>query len=186
MAKILAKYFIAIVPEGTIQASATDLKLDMKQRFNLKYALKSPAHVTVKMPFSWNEKKEEKLVQKLTEFVQSHTPFEIHFHDFDRFGRRVIFVKVSESAQLKKLQSALSKFCKMELKQVEELSDKAYHPHMTIAFKDVKAKDFETYWEYIKRKKFRHSYEVKDIALLKRVEGRWEVLARFGLEGKSV
>jgi hypothetical protein len=52
---------------------------------------------------------------------------------------------------------------------------------MTIAFKDIKPKLFEEYWAFIKSQKFDETYMVNDIALLKRVEGRWEVVRRFPL-----
>ena len=180
-----AKYFIAIVPEGNLQTQATDLKNLMKEKFNLKYALKSPAHITLKMPFLWNENKEDVLGQKLEEYFTSYKAFDLVLKGFDRFGRRVIFINVKENTELTDLQLSLSKFCKRELKLVEELSDRAYHPHMTIAFKDVKPKLFDEYWGFIKTQKFKEDYPVNDVALLKKVEGRWEVLRRFGF-GKNI
>lgn len=184
MANSPAKYFIAIVPEGKIQTQATDLKNLMKEKFNLKYALKSPAHITLKMPFLWNENKEDILGQKLEEYFTSFNPFNVLLKGFDRFGSRVIFIHVKENTELTALQFSLSKFCKKELKLVEELSDRAYHPHMTIAFKDVKPKLFDDYWEFIKTLKFKEDYTVNNVALLKKVTGRWEVLRRFEFGNK--
>ena len=183
MAKSIGKYFIAIVPEGEIQQKATYLKLMLKEDFNLKYALKSPAHVTLKMPFNWNEAKEDKLNGLLKTFSEKIMPFYLNYRGFDRFGRRVIFIKPKEEPALFSLQLALSKYCKTDLKLVEELSDRAYHPHMTLAFKDLKPAQFEAYWDFIKKQKFEAKQEVKDIALLKRVEGRWLVVRRFQLSG---
>lgn len=182
MATQPAKYFIALVPEGKIQAETTSLKEEMKNLFNVKYALKSPAHVTVKMPFVYNELKEQRLIHKLEKFIANYSPFELEFDGFDRFGRRVIFIDVKSSSSLQNFQSDLGKFCKLELKLVNELSDRAFHPHMTIAFKDVKAKLFDLYWNHVKQKEFYAKYPVKDVALLKRTGGRWEVIHRFILK----
>lgn len=181
MANSPAKYFIAIVPEGPVQVQATELKNMMKEKFNLKYALKSPAHITLKMPFSWNENKEEKLGEKLEGFCKSIEPFKLDLNGFDKFGNRVIFIDLKKNQYLTDIQLLLSKFCKAELKLAEELSDRAYHPHMTIAFKDIKPKFFDEYWGFIKTQTFKEKFEVNDIALLKRVEGKWEVVRRFGL-----
>lgn len=181
MAKSIGKYFIAIVPEGEIQQKATDLKLMLKEDFNLKYALKSPAHVTLKMPFNWNEAKESKLIDLLTGFCQDQQPFQLKFSGFDKFGKRVIFIKIKENPTLSSLQIGLSKFCKTNLNLVEELSDRAYHPHMTLAFKDLKEIRFAEYWDFIKKQKFEAKEEVKDIALLKRIEGKWVVVNKFEL-----
>ncbi|MCH6199822.1 2'-5' RNA ligase family protein [Aquiflexum sp. LQ15W] len=183
MAKSIGKYFIAIVPEGEIQQNATELKLKLKENFNLKYALKSPAHITLKMPFNWNEAKEDRLNGLLKSFFDKVKAFDLKYSGFDRFGRRVIFIKTKEEPALFSLQLMLSKFCKTDLKLVEELSDRAYHPHMTLAFKDLKATQFDTYWDFIKKQKFDAKQEVKDIALLKRLEGRWVVLSKFHLNG---
>jgi 2'-5' RNA ligase len=181
MAKSIGKYFIAIVPEGEIQQNATELKLKLKENFNLKYALKSPAHITLKMPFHWNEAKEDRLNGLLESFFEKIKAFDLKYSGFDRFGRRVIFIKTKEEPALFSLQLKLSKFCKTDLKLVEELSDRAYHPHMTLAFKDLKATQFDTYWDFIKKQKFDAKQEVKDIALLKRSEGRWVVMSKFQL-----
>jgi 2'-5' RNA ligase len=181
MANSPAKYFIAIVPEGIVQLEATALKNLMKEKFNLKYALKSPAHVTLKMPFTWNENKEDVLDLKLQGFFSTIKSFDLGLKGFDKFGRRVIFIDVRKNQYLTDIQLSLSKFCKTDLKLVEELSDKAYHPHMTIAYKDIKPKLFEEYWGFIKTQKFNETFTVNDVALLKRVEGRWEVVRRFPL-----
>ncbi|MFD2203714.1 2'-5' RNA ligase family protein [Shivajiella indica] len=181
MATIPAKYFIALVPEGKIQEEATALKEEMKNLFNLKYALKSPAHITIKMPFEWNENKEDKLIYKLQKFLAGIGVFDLKFRDFDRFGRRVIFVDVLPSATLQSLQESLGKFCKLELNLINELSDRAFHPHLTISFKDVKPKNFDLYWKHIQSKHFNADYQVRDVALLKRMEGRWKVIHRFPL-----
>ena len=181
MAKSIGKYFIAIVPQGEIQEKATDIKLQLKEKFNLKYALKSPAHITLKMPFNWNESKESKLVELIAGFCDKRLPFELRLSGFDRFGKRVIFIKVKETPILEELQLQLSKYCKTELKLVEELSDRAYHPHMTLAFKDLKEIRFGEYWDFIKQQKFEANINVSDLALLKRTDGRWQVIQRIPL-----
>jgi 2'-5' RNA ligase len=184
MAKTIGKYFIAIVPEGEIQQHATELKEQLGVNFNLKYALKSPAHVTLKMPFNWNEAKEEKLNGLLKSFCENREAFKLRYSGFDRFGRRVIFINVKEAPALFALQLALSKYCKTDLNLVEELSDRAYHPHMTLAFKDIKTAQFDVYWDFIKKQKIEARQEITDIALLKRIEGKWVVVSRFELGGK--
>ncbi|UJP66001.1 2'-5' RNA ligase family protein [Mongoliitalea daihaiensis] len=182
MAKSIAKYFIALVPEGKIQEEATRLKELLKQNFHLKYALKSPAHVTIKMPFHWNEAKEDKLIAQLGGFFKNWKSFDLAFNGFDRFGKRVIFIALKPSQDLKALQEALGYFTKTVLKQPIELSDKAFHPHMTIAFKDIKPAKFDEYWQFIKQQTFDQQYQVTHVALLKRLDGRWSVIQTFPLD----
>lgn len=181
MPKILQKYFIAIVPEGGIQEKATALKLQLKEKFNLKYALRSPAHVTLKMPFLWNEAKEDRLRSELGLFFQRQLPFHLRIKGIGKFSERVIYIKISESEELRRLQNELVMMCKTQLNLTQELSDYAYHPHMTVAFKDVKKGRFEEYLEFVKSNSFSGQMTVDQIALLKRENGRWAVLQSFPL-----
>jgi 2'-5' RNA ligase len=181
MAKNLAKYFIAIVPDGLIQTEAVSIKLEMKELFNLKYALQSPAHVTLKMPFNWNEAKEEKLTHSLDNFFKNFGAFPIHFHGMGRFGKRVIYIKVKESLPLKVMQAELVNFCRKDLNLVKELSDSAFHPHMTVAFKDLKTKRFEEYWNYASKRILDFNFNAEKVCLLKRIENRWYIIFEFEL-----
>ncbi|MGY6522139.1 MAG: 2'-5' RNA ligase family protein [Mongoliitalea sp.] len=185
MAKSIAKYFIALVPEGTIQEEATQIKEVLKESFKIKYALKSPAHITIKMPFNWNELKEDKLALLLGDFFKNKQSFDLRLKGFDRFGKRVIFIAVKPSEKLEKLQQELGSFSKLILKLPLELSDTSFHPHMTIAFKDLKIPKFDDYWSFIKKQSFNHPFLVKEAALLKRIEGRWVVINKFPLHANS-
>lgn len=172
--KSMQKYFLAIVPTDEIQEAATSLKLDLKDRFNIKYALKSPAHVTLKMPFSYNEAKEDILIDKLGIFFAKKRPFKIQVYGAGTFGKRVIFWKIKADAELYELQTDLRIFCKRELNFVEELSDRNYHPHMTIAFKDVKDRDFDEVFISVLKSSIKSELPVKQLMLLKRENGNWK------------
>ncbi|HLT06983.1 MAG TPA: 2'-5' RNA ligase family protein [Cyclobacteriaceae bacterium] len=187
MPKVLQKYFIAIVPEGNLQQQATDLKLMLKDKFNLKYALRSPAHVTLKMPFLWNEAKEERLCASLEPFFATQSAFGLNFSGIGNFGERVIYIKVKKNGLLSKLQSELAWLCQRELNQKQELSDYAYHPHMTVAFKDVKKKHFPEYLEAVKAIGFSGKMQVEKVTLLKKLHGEpWTILRSFPLSKDHV
>ncbi len=177
----MQKYFLAIVPEGLIQENCIEIKNEIKEKFNVKYALKSPAHVTLKMPFSYNEAKEEKLIQALRKFTIQFEGFPITLGGVDIFGKRVIFIKVKSDVLLIKLQSALKEFCKRELNLVDELSDRNFHPHMTIAFKDLKEIHFDGILNLAKKRSIQEEYFVAEIHLLKRIEGHWISFSKLDL-----
>ena len=175
----MQKYFLAIVPEGQIQDLATSLKLELKDRLNIKYALKSPAHITLKMPFSFNEAKEELLIEKLGGFLSTKENFKLQVNGTGTFGRRVIFWKIEADSKLYELQESIKGFCKRELNLVDELSDRNFHPHMTIAFKDVKERDFETVLNLVSSQEISQTFQVNAVVLLKRIGGRWENFYTF-------
>lgn len=182
--KVMQKYFLAIVPEGAIQDNCTEIKNEIRNQFNVKYALKSPAHVTLKMPFSYNEAKVEKLIQVLRKFLIQFESFPISIGGVDTFGKRVIFLKIKADDRLTKLQAELKVFCKRELNLVDELSDRNFHPHMTIAFKDLKEIHFDEILNLVKKRSIQEEYFVSNIHLLKRIEGRWIPLKEIQLGEK--
>lgn len=182
--KVMQKYFLAIVPEGAIQDNCTEIKNEIRDQFNVKYALKSPAHVTLKMPFSYNEAKEEKLIQVLRKFLIQFESFPISIGGVDTFGKRVIFLKIKADDRLTILQASLKVFCKRELNLVDELSDRNFHPHMTIAFKDLKEIHFDEILNLVKKRSIQEEYFVSNIHLLKRIEGRWISLKEIQLGEK--
>ncbi|WP_158855801.1 2'-5' RNA ligase family protein [Lunatibacter salilacus] len=186
MAKTLGKYFIAIVPEGEIQEKSTALKMVLKDTYGIRYGLRSPAHVTLKMPFLWNEKKESELSGKLSRFFEGKLPFEIHFKGVDTFGKRVIFSRVKKNPALNKLQEDVIMYCKTILKQDIELSDRIYTPHMTIAFKDLKEANFSEYLDTAKKMSLNERYIVNRVALLKKEGGKWSVCGTFAMGSASV
>src|SRR5690554_6892379 len=107
MPKVFQKYFIAIVPQGELQDKVTAVKLRLKEEFNLKYSLRSPAHITLKMPFSWNEAKELRLLSQLKAFFIQEPSFRLKIGGIGKFGRKVIFLKVKEQEKLNQLQKNL-------------------------------------------------------------------------------
>jgi 2'-5' RNA ligase len=181
MGRIMKKYFIGIVPKGEVGAEADEIKQDLKAGFGLKYALKSPPHVTLKMPFLFNEKNEGLLSKKLNSFFAGEKGFELEFKGFKTFGKRVIYIGVNYPSELLGIQSRLAQFCKGKLGQTLELSDTNFKPHMTIAFKDLKKSEFENYLEFLKKYEMDYRTVISEIALLKKAHFRWEILDTFKL-----
>jgi 2'-5' RNA ligase len=174
--KVMQKYFLAIMPEGEFQDRLTKLKLEIKDRFQAKFALKSPAHITVKMPFVYNEAKEEKLIEKLSGFVGNYEPMQLKISGVRTFGKRVIYLGVDAGQDLFDFQRELKTFCKRELNLVDELSDRNFHPHMTIAFKDIKIHQFQNIMNLVNDRNFREEISVSSIVVLKKEIGCWQVV----------
>lgn len=177
--KVIQKYFLAIVPEGEFQERVTNLKLEIRDRFQAKYALKSPPHVTVKMPFIFNEAKEEQLIERLRSFRSNYEPINLTIKGVKTFGERVIYLDVHAKQDLYNFQSDLKTFCKRELNLVDELSDRNFQPHMTIAFKDIKKSQFQNILQFVTEMRLVQKIEVSNIMLLKRVGGVWELYEKL-------
>ena len=62
------KYFIAIVPPEPLLADIQNIKQSVFDNYKSKGALRSPGHITLHMPFSFDESKENKLIECLSDF----------------------------------------------------------------------------------------------------------------------
>lgn len=173
--KSIQKYFLALLPPEPLLSKSTQIKEQLRDRHQVKYALKSPPHITVKMPFSYNEAKEDLLAEKLGEFLKDQAPLAISIAGIGTFGSRVIFQQIISDELLWDFQSRLGVFCKRELLLTNELSDRNFHPHMTLAFKDLKPSKFSAVLETCKALQFSGNFLADKLFLLKRLEGKWKI-----------
>ncbi|MCW3076389.1 MAG: 2 5 ligase [Bacteroidetes bacterium] len=174
------KYFIAIVLPADLFIKAEELKLKLYDDYGLKGALRSPAHLTLHRPFEWKEEKENKLIETLEKFEFNKT-FGLELNNFGCFEPRVLFIDVIKNKDLTELHSRLTSFVAQNLKLLNEVEDmRGFHPHITIAFRDLKKALFPLIWQEFKTKKFSGSFEVKSIALLK-LENKWEIYKVFNI-----
>ncbi len=178
-------YFIGIVPPSPVFEKALVIKQHFYDRYRSKGALKSPPHITLHMPFKWEEHKEEKLVDLLNEFISECPikPFELRLKNFDCFEPRVIFIAVEKSESLFLLQQELKRFCKTNLNLFNATyKEHAYHPHLTVAFRDLKKPDFYKAWDEFKNKPFVGNFIVNEFVLLKHNGQVWEKFRSFSLQ----
>ncbi|GHM99713.1 2'-5' RNA ligase [Cytophagales bacterium WSM2-2] len=176
----MSRYFIAIIPPSPIEEEAMALKNHFKEKYNSKGSLNSAPHITLHMPFMWKEKNEEKLIGALKSFVTDQKMFPIALSGFGSFPPRVVFINVKPSEELNLLQSRLQKFCKSELNLFNaQYKDLPFHPHITIAFRDLKKDKFAVAWSEFREKTFEASFPVNRISLLKHDTRYWQPLYHF-------
>lgn len=175
--KGLGKYFIGLLPPPAVETSLSQLKEDLKANFQVKYALLSPSHLTLKMPFRYKEAKEQELVTRFTSLLVNQESFSLQLKGIGHFGRRNIHHQLVPSSSLFELQKELRGFCKRYLHLVEELSDRNFQPHLTLAYKDLKDSHFEDVLAFAKKHTVNADFLVDRAYLLKNVEGRWKVVA---------
>lgn len=176
-------YFLAIVPPSPVYDDALRLKNYFKEQYNSKASLNSPPHVTLHMPFQWKEKKEELLVQHLCAFARGRAAFKMYLDNFGAFPPRVIFIDVALAEELVTLKKELTRFCRQHLNLFNaDYKDQAFHPHMTLAFRDLKKPMFERAWSEFQQRTFTASFEVNQICLLKHNGKTWDILKGLTFE----
>lgn len=168
-------YFIAILPEGRVQEEIMALKQEVFEKFGSKSALKSPAHITLHMPFQWRADREEALKETMGRFTFLDFPFEVTLKNFDFFEPRVVFVDVVENALLISLKKQLTTFVKKELGVFNaDYKDQGFHPHITIGFRDLKKSIFPQIKEYYSLRQFNAFFRAERICLLKQNGKSWD------------
>jgi 2'-5' RNA ligase len=173
-------YFIAIVPPEPIYSEALFLKNYFRDNFNSKGSLNSSPHITLHMPFEWKESKENVLIEKLAAFVQEFSSFSIVLKDFKCFEPRVIFMGVDKTKELEVFQKELERFCKRTFQLFNaQYQDLPYHPHITLAFRDLRKPMFYKAWEEFKNKGYDATFLADRIALLKHDGKRWNTFHEF-------
>ena len=174
------RYFIGIVPPAPIFEQALELKHYFQDHYQSKGSLNSPPHVTLHMPFEWKAEKEEELVNALHHFSVGQPTIKVVLKDFDCFARRVIFINVIPSKDLSALQRSIRLFCKKELGLFNaDYKDLPFHPHITVAFRDLKKSMFTQAWEEFKNKRFDGEFLADRVTLLKHVERKWVAEKEF-------
>lgn len=179
-------YFIAIVPPEPVLCEILEFKNHMAKTYGAKAALRSPAHITLHMPFKWKETKEDFLIKSLIFFSSSQHSFELTLQGFGCFKPRVIFINSKENDLLNSLQLRLRTLAKKELNLFNSnYRSHPFHPHITIAFRDLKKELFIPAWEEFKSKIYQVSFMVNAICLLKHNGKRWDICHRIPFKENS-
>jgi len=173
-------YFIAIIIEGTFGEEVTQIKQQFGLKYNSKHALRSPPHITLHMPFKWRIDRVDILSDILSVFAKSKKPFEMRVDGFGSFPPRVIYIGVEQSDPLNLLQLDLIKVARYRLKLVNNnYKDKAFHPHITVAFRDLSKKAYRSSWEEFNGKEINYRFRAERFSLLKHNGKSWDVYETF-------
>jgi 2'-5' RNA ligase len=180
--KVEKLYFVAIVPPSPIYEEAFEQKVYFKTKYNSKASLNSPPHITLHMPFRWVEKNEDELVSHLSAFAGENLPVSIHLNGFSSFPPRVIFINVDITPELERLQKNLQRYFKRQLNLFNaNYKELPFHPHLTLAFRDLKKPNYQKAREEFIGKNYQASFLADKIALLKHSGSVWEVFQQFDL-----
>lgn len=181
-----SRYFLALIPPSPLHEKVMEIKAHFYDRYQCKAPLKSPAHITLHMPFLYKEKKEKHLIEKLKQFSGGQKELCIWLNGFGAFEPRNIFVAVQENTALHAFQKELAFFVKKELRLFNvNYKDKGYHAHMTVAFRDLKKALFPQAWAEFKDQVFTECFEAGCFWLLKHDGRQWHQHAEFGLPAEK-
>jgi 2'-5' RNA ligase len=175
----LKLYFIALTPSEPTYTDLWQLKIEIKDRFNSKAALRSPPHITLHMPFQWKQEKEEVLINSLNNLARDQSAFNVKLEGFGAFPPRVLYVHVIESEPLGKIHHTIQTMARSDWHIYPKTTNsRPFHPHMTIAFRDLKKPEFHKAWTEFEHREYQADFTASDICLLKHNGKSWDILHR--------
>ena len=183
MAAETSLYLIALVPDAALRARIKSLKEEVKRRFGASHALKSPAHITLQMPFRRPETFEAEMFQSLESLASRQGVLELPLKGFGCFPPRVLFVKVENHEAVRKLHRQLQKVLHEDLGFGEQEPGFRFHPHMTIATRDLTGEAFRQAWPEFADRGFEAIFQVKSLFLLRHNGKTWDCHREFPFPG---
>lgn len=170
-------YYVATLCPPAIDDKVQKHKVWMRDHFGCVVALKSPAHITLIPPFWLNHTAEQLLIETVQSFQTDKTPIELQLHDFSHFTDKVIFITVVENQPLNNLRIETEDHFIQSFHGIIKPDERPFHPHITIANRDIKPSDFKQAWQHFAKESFKESFQSNIISLLKLSAGKWNVIA---------
>jgi 2'-5' RNA ligase len=169
-------YFIAIVLPPELDEKILKYKTMMFEKYHCKVGLKSPAHITLVPPFWMQDEKEQQLISDINFLSQRFHPFLITTDNFSAFKPRTLFIAVAPNKTLDELKQATDAFFQNNDFYKLKLDSRPFHPHITIATRDLYKKSFFEIWPWFAEKEFLHEWKAEGISLLKHNQKNWDVV----------
>ena len=180
MSGLKALYYIAVVLPSPQADAVKTLQNRAHTAYHSRAALRSPPHITLQAPFRLALDQVGGLKQVLTEFASSYSSFSIELGGFGCFPPRVVFVRVIENQALSLIQHDLTKkLTEHQIVGSGEQTLSAFHPHITIAFRDLIQRHFRSLWDEVEHKSFVDRFTAGGITLLRHDGKIWTAEADF-------
>lgn len=176
-------YMFAIVPPEPIYSEIQDFKAHFANEYKARGALNKPAHITIIPPFEIPTNKENDLISFSKSACTNYSPFEILLDGFGEFHQDVIYSKPLANQELTKLQKDLSKSFASRFRRINKTgASSGFHPHITIAYRDLSRAMFDLAWREFEHKLYRRRFMLDHICLMRHFT-KWTTIGESRLGG---
>lgn len=172
-------YFIALIPHAELRNEIRAVKERMRSEHGAGHALKSPAHITLQMPFKRSSKDEPAISAALRKFACGEESFTIDLDGYGCFAPRVIFIRIVEPEPVRSLYRRLKQVLVGELQFRKDEIMNDVQPHITVATRDLTKEAFREAWHEFQNEEFRGSFLVHSLFLLKHNGKNWDILEEY-------
>lgn len=169
-------YFIALMLPKELNEKILCWKNFMHQQYKCQVGLKSPAHITLVPPFWMEEEKETELLQQVDEISKRLKLFTIKTKNFSAFKPRTIFIDVEKNEELNVAKKIIDDFFKFNTFCKIKIDERPFHPHITIATRDLFKKSFYEAWPIFEKEKFEEEWQANGLSVLRHNKKNWDVI----------
>lgn len=174
------KYYVALLPDEELSQLVADYKNLAFEKFGCSAANKSPAHITLIPPHSYNDSQIDALKQLITVLAQKNSQFNLQTSGWNHFSTRTIYLGF-ETNQI--LLGIYNEVCRnvtaidATLKLAEQ-----FQPHITIANRDIQSNKFTDIWQLVSKLNYPTNSLFTKIVLFKYIENKWDIIycSKFG------
>jgi 2'-5' RNA ligase len=175
-------YYLAQVLPRELNEKILPLKKWMQETWGCRVALKSPAHITL-VPPGWVEAdRERELIAATEALAGGSTPFDLKTTGFAAFPPRTLFIAIEKSAPLEKLKAAADAYFHLHTGLLKG-DPRRFHPHITIATRDISKAAFHEAWSELEGKPFSETWRADTLSLLRHTGAAWEVIHQGVMRG---
>lgn len=166
-------FYIALIPPDPLRSEVTAMKEQLKEEYGLKHALRSLPHITLVPPFRMDTETHQELSRLLSRLAQEQDPFPLRLDGFEVFGNRVIYIRIDQDDRLMEAQEVLASACSRLLGK-RPGPDRPYHPHLTLAHRDLTPELFLEIWPLFEEQTFERDFVADTYYLMRHRGTHWE------------
>ncbi|MGZ3950671.1 MAG: 2'-5' RNA ligase family protein, partial [Flavisolibacter sp.] len=102
-------------------------------------------------------------------------PFPVSTNNFSAFKPRTIFIEPVVTDKLKGAKQVVDEFFEDNSFYNIKIESRPFHPHITIATRDLFKKSFYEIWPWFAEKEFKEEWMADGISFLKHNKKNWDV-----------
>ena len=175
-------HFIGVLLPDDLTLTLEDCRRYMNEAYGCKSGHGTPIHVTLVPPFHLNE---EYTTADLIKAIQNDVlpcihAFTAHIENFDAFGDRTLFAKVTADDNWTELRNKTVKAILNACPGCTKKDQRPFQPHATVSNRDIPAGVITDALQVMNELNLIEDFPVDNITIFERKERRWE--ARVSLE----
>jgi 2'-5' RNA ligase len=147
-------YFTAFLFSEALQQNVEAIKNPLSEITGSKHSLGIVPHVTLISPVQWSVEEINRKKALLAEALVRMQPFSIRLDGFSSFRRDVLFIRTIVPQEIIEWQRELEHLIRSHFPDKFHHPQREWHPHVTLAFKDLSPEGFDRGMQWLKDRQF--------------------------------